>query len=53
MNRLPRYININSMTAKSGRKLLHLALPQGQVSIGLKDSQYGQIMMKAIINGSR
>jgi hypothetical protein len=32
--------------------LLRLALPQGQVSIGQKDYQEVQIMMKTTIDGS-
>ena len=53
MKLLTRYINFSCVRANSARMLLRSALPQGQVSICEKDYEEVQIMMKAIIDGSR
>ena len=53
MNLLARHMNFSRVRANSARMLLHLALPQGQVSICHKDDQEVQIMMKSIVDGSR
>ena len=53
MKLLAIYINFSCGRANGVRRFLRSALPQGQVSICLKDYQYVQIIMKTIIDGSR
>jgi hypothetical protein len=53
MKLLARHINFSPVRANSVRMLLCSALPPRQDLIGLNDDQYVQIMMKAVIDGSR
>ena len=53
MMRLAKYINFIPVRVNIVTMLLHMALPPRQVSNTQKDDQSVQIMMKAIINGSR
>ena len=51
MKLVARYIDCGPVRMNSARMLLLSAFPQGHVSIGQKDYQLVQIMMKTIIDG--
>jgi hypothetical protein len=53
MKLVVRHIHFSRVRANSARMLHSLALPQYQVWISQRDYQLGQIMMTAIIDGSR